>query len=202
MKITGAQHIAASREDVWQALNTPETLKRCPPGCELVEQTDEHAFRIVITAAIGPLRPRFEGSLRLTDAMPPDACVLVFEGQGGAVGFGKGTAAVTLQDGAEGGTELDYVAQVQVGGKLAQVGARLIDSVAKKVSSDFFTALQQQFAPKPQQAAETRRPPVLPAALDSGTPPVEMSRPRVPGWWLVVAFLSGVGATLAGALII
>ncbi|OVZ60299.1 hypothetical protein CDO46_09825 [Pigmentiphaga sp. NML030171] len=220
MEITGTQVIAAPRADVWKALNDPGTLKRCLPGCESVEQAGPDEFRIVITAAIGPLRPRFNGSLRLTEAVPPASCVMVFEGQGGAMGFGKGSASVDLKE-AGAGTELTYAAQAQVGGKLAQVGARLIDSVARKISDDFFKAFRKQFAPEEPAApagsgAPGKRSPAGRATADAGpastadpvraAPVPPRAEPdgatRVPGWWLIVAFALGVAATLAGAVVI
>lgn len=219
MEITGTQVIAAPRADVWKALNDPATLKRCLPGCESVEQAGPDEFRIVITAAIGPLRPRFNGSLRLTEAVPPASCVMVFEGQGGAMGFGKGSASVDLKE-ADGGTELAYAAQAQVGGKLAQVGGRLIDSVARKISDDFFKAFRKQFTPEEAGApagggAPGKRAPAAratgggPASPADAVPPVPVpsqagpdATTRVPGWWLIVAFALGVAATLAGAAII
>ncbi|MEK7944647.1 carbon monoxide dehydrogenase subunit G [Pigmentiphaga sp. YJ18] len=218
MEITGTQVIAAPRADVWKALNDPATLKRCLPGCESVEQAGPDEFHIVITAAIGPLRPRFNGSLRLTEAVPPASCVMVFEGQGGAMGFGKGSASVDLKE-AGAGTELAYAAQAQVGGKLAQVGARLIDSVARKISDDFFKAFRKQFAPEEAALAgdgapEKRTPAARaigggPANPADAVPPVPVppragtdAATRVPGWWLIVAFALGVAATLAGVTVI
>lgn len=223
MEITGTQIIAAPRLDVWNALNDPDVLKRCLPGCESVERVSQEEFRIVITAAIGPLRPRFTGSLRLTQADPPASCVMVFEGQGGTMGFGKGSSTVALHE--EGtGTRLTYEARAQVGGKLAQVGGRLIDSVAKKISDDFFKAFRKQFAsedagepvsgppaaPAPSQAPSPTAQPGGPAVVSAGAGrepapgtaggrlKAEMGT-QVPGWWLIVAFALGVLATLAGA---
>ncbi|MCS6765666.1 MAG: hypothetical protein MO847_04200 [Candidatus Protistobacter heckmanni] len=152
MEISGVRQIAAQRQQVWKALNDPAVLKACLPGCESVQADGADAFRIVLTAAIGPLRARFNGVLKITDAVPPASCTLLFEGQGGAMGFGKSSAAVTLAE-AAGGTELRYTANAQVGGKLAQVGARLIDSVARKLSDDFFVAFGKQFA-APEAAAQ------------------------------------------------
>jgi carbon monoxide dehydrogenase subunit G len=148
MEITGTSTIAAPVQAVWNALNDPDILRRCLPGCETVERTGPEDFRIVMTASVGPLRARFNGKLRMTDAQPPTRCVLQFEGQGGAMGFGKGMSTVSLREVPE-GTELTYTAQAQVGGKLAQVGSRLIDGVARKMSDDFFNALRLQLAPEP-----------------------------------------------------
>jgi len=143
MDINGLQHIAAPRERVWDALNDPDVLQRCVPGCESVEKLPDGAFRIVVAMAIGPLRARFNGLLTMADAQPPQSCAIVFEGQGGPVGFGKGTTTVVLDETAA-GTELRYDAAVQIGGKLAQVGSRLIDGVAKKLSDAFFNALREE----------------------------------------------------------
>src|ERR1700712_5208349 len=154
MEIAGTQLIPAARLAVWDALNDPAVLKRCLPGCESVERTSAEEFKVIVAAAIGPLRARFNGVLRMTEAQPPQSCVMVFEGQGGAVGFGQGAATVALREAEGGTTELAYTAKAQVGGKLAQVGSRLIDSVAKKMSDDFFKAFLKQFqAPEPATAA-------------------------------------------------
>ena len=146
MQITGTQSIAAPRDQVWSALNDPDILKGCLPGCESVERVTPELFRVVVVSAIGPLRAKFNGNLRLTQARPPESCVMVFEGQGGAVGFGKGQATVELDE-VGNTTELRYSAQAQVGGKLAQIGSRLIDSVARKMSDDFFEAFRKLVAP-------------------------------------------------------
>jgi uncharacterized protein len=146
MEIIGTQAIPAPRATVWAALNDPEVLKKCLPGCESVERTSEDEFKVVVVTSIGPLRARFNGVLRLTEVNAPVSCVMVFEGQGGAVGFGKGSSAVTLSE-TPAGTDLAYNAQAHVGGKLAQVGSRLIESVAKKMTDDFFKAFRKQVAP-------------------------------------------------------
>lgn len=187
MEINGTQLIPASRTEVWSALNDTAILKKCLPGCESVEQTGEGAFRVVVAAVIGPLRARFNGTLRMTDANPPQSCVMVFEGQGGAVGFGKGSTSVKLTE-TSGGTELTYSAEAQIGGKLAQVGSRLIDNVAKKMSDDFFKAFRKQLAPV--TAGEASADPVGSAAAvfasTSGNKPVPAAdgdndtRPRTP----------------------
>src|SRR6218665_1106570 len=125
MDITGQQLIPAPRQQVWDALNDPEVLKRCLPGCERVDRVSDDQFKVVIAMAIGPLRARFTGSLTLTEAQAPQSCVMVFDGQGGAVGFGRGSAKVDLRE-VDTGTELAYVAHAQIGGKLAQLGSRLV----------------------------------------------------------------------------
>src|SRR3954469_17674410 len=145
MEMTGEQLIAVPQADVWRALNDPEILKACIPGCESIEKTSENEYRIAMTAAVGPVKAKFSGKLVLSDLQPPNSYSLAFEGSGGAAGFGKGGAHVSLQpDGA--GTRLSYTAKASVGGKLAQVGSRLIDGVAKKMADDFFTAFNRKVA--------------------------------------------------------
>ncbi|WP_151445764.1 SRPBCC family protein [Lacisediminimonas profundi] len=166
MEITGKQTIAAPRTAVWDALNDPAILKNCLPGCESVERVTPDEFKVVLAAAIGPLRAKFSGKLRIADANPPSTCTMVFEGQGGAVGFGKGSSTVTLEEVAD-GTELSYSAKAQVGGKLAQVGSRLIDSVAKKMSDDFFNAFKKQLqavAPAEAAAGDVPAPAAVPVS--------------------------------------
>lgn len=219
MEITGTQQILAPRNAVWDALNDPAILKQCLPGCELVERTSPEEFRTVVAAAIGPLRARFNGKLRMTEAKPPESCVMVFEGQGGAVGFGKGSSSVSLRETPD-GTELSYSANAQVGGKLAQVGSRLIDSVARKMSDDFFKAFRLQLAPTtassndataspkagaiadPDQAASSGPRPISAAATPAASGSAIPGTAMVPGWWLAVAFVLGSAATIAGVLLV
>jgi len=221
MDIIGQQVIPASRDAVWKALNDPVVLKACLPGCESVEQTSPEEFRVAIKAVIGPLRARFQGVLKISDAQPPESCVMHFEGQGGAIGFGKGSAQVRLRETPE-GTELSYDAKALVGGKLAQVGSRLIDSVVKKMSDDFFKAFQLQLAPPapapvpaPAQAVAANAVAVVEAgalpnanAKASGQGPAKDVVPHVaapagtvmvPGWWLAPAALLGALLVIAGA---
>ena len=207
MEILGQQIIAAPRQRVWDALNDPDTLKACLPGCELVERVSHEEFRVIIKTAIGPLKARFQGSLKITEAQEPASCVMQFEGQGGAVGFGKGNASVVLKEVAE-GTELSYEAKAQIGGKLAQVGSRLIDSVAKKMADDFFKAFQNELSPHEKvntTAIETSQTPgpqsstsTAPSALESSSANASASG-MVPAWWLFPAALLGAALMLAGA---
>jgi carbon monoxide dehydrogenase subunit G len=137
MKITGERVLAVPIEVVWAGLFDPAILRQCIPGCESISKESDTLYKAVTVMSIGPLRAKFSGTLTIADAQAPTACKLVFEGAGGAAGIAKGTAEVSLQAG-EGGTRLEYVADTQIAGKLAQVGARLIDSVAKKLSAEFF----------------------------------------------------------------
>lgn len=143
MDLTGEQLIPVSREQVWQALNDIEVLKACIPGCETIEWSGENQLEAVVTAKIGPVKARFRGLVSLTNIDPPNSYTISGEGKGGAAGFAKGGADVKLTD-AEGGTLLIYVVKAQVGGKLAQVGARLINAAAKKMAGDFFKAFNNE----------------------------------------------------------
>ena len=138
MEMTGEQLIPLPQQQVWEALNDPQVLKACIPGCETIERVSDTEYKVVMTAAVGPVKATFNGKLRLADLNPPQSYSLSFEGSGGAAGFGKGGAKVTLaRDGNN--TRLTYTAQATVGGKLAQIGSRLIDGVARKMADDFFT---------------------------------------------------------------
>jgi uncharacterized protein len=184
MQITGTQSIAAPRQQVWSALNDPAILKGCLPGCESVEKVSPELFRVVVVSAIGPLRAKFNGDLRLTQALPPQSCVMVFEGQGGAVGFGKGQATVELHEVGD-QTELRYSAQAQVGGKLAQIGTRLIDSVARKMSDDFFESFRKLVGPSSN--------PAVAAPTESAAPVTARRQVGVPVW----VFYTGAALTAA-----
>jgi len=204
MEILGSQIIPASQQAVWDALNSPDVLKKCLPGCESVERVSPDLFKVMITAAIGPLKAKFNGTLQVTEANPPASCVLVFEGQGGAVGFGKGTSSVTLKQ-LENGTELTYSAQAHVGGKLAQIGSRLIDSVAKKMSDDFFKAFNNELGGNAAAATTSVQPAAPTSSPSTATTPVALTSPtqtpsavnssqQVPASWLIIA--AGVGAAI------
>lgn len=137
MKITGERVLTVPLEVVWAGLFDPVILQQCIPGCESVVKESDALYKAVTVMSIGPLRARFSGTLAIADAQPPVSCTLVFEGAGGTAGMAKGTAEVSLEA-TEDGTKLSYVADAQIAGKLAQVGARLIDSVAKKLAGAFF----------------------------------------------------------------
>ena len=138
MEMTGEQLIAAPQKVVWDALNSPEMLKTCVPGCESIEPSGENEFQVLMVARVGPVSAKFKGRLTLSDIKPPNSYSLAFEGQGGAAGFAKGGANVRLESVAGGKTRLGYDVKASVGGKLAQIGSRLVDAAAKKVADDFF----------------------------------------------------------------
>jgi carbon monoxide dehydrogenase subunit G len=153
MEMSGEQLIPVPQARVWEGLNDPEVLKASIPGCESIERVSDTEYKVVITAAVGPVKAKFNGKLLLSDVNPPTSYKLAFEGSGGAAGFGKGGAQVGLApEGA--GTRLKYLANAQVGGKLAQVGSRLIDGVAKKMADEFFQRFNHKLAgPAPVPAA-------------------------------------------------
>jgi uncharacterized protein len=137
MEMSGEQLVPAPQKVVWDALNDPEMLKASVPGCESVERSGENEFQVLMVARVGPVSAKFKGKLTLSDVRPPDSYALAFEGQGGAAGFAKGGAHVRLAP--EGDrTRLSYDVKASVGGKLAQIGSRLVDAAAKKVADDFF----------------------------------------------------------------
>ncbi len=143
MDISGEFTIPARRERVWEALNDPEMLKKCIPGCETLEQTSEHAFDAKMAAKIGPVKAKFDTAIELSNVNPPESYTISGQGKGGPAGFGKGSADVTLEDlGAE--TVLRYSAALQVGGKLAQIGSRLVGGTAKKIANDFFSKFSEE----------------------------------------------------------
>jgi carbon monoxide dehydrogenase subunit G len=144
MELTGEQLIPASRQAVWDAINDPEILRQCITGCESVTKTSETDFEAAVLVKVGPVKARFKGKVTLSDLDPPSSCTISGEAQGGvAAGFGKGSAKVQLADADGGATRLTYSVNAQVGGKLAQIGARLIDGVAAKMAEDFFTKFNQ-----------------------------------------------------------
>lgn len=138
MELKGSFDLTAPKQEVWDALNDAEVLKGCIPGCEEIEKTSDTSFSAKVTAKVGPVKAKFTGDVTLSDLDPPNAYKISGEGKGGAAGFAKGGAHVSLKDNEKGGTTLKYVVTAQVGGKLAQIGSRLIDSTAKKMAREFF----------------------------------------------------------------
>src|SRR3974390_27990 len=137
MTMTGEVQLPAKREVVWEKLNDPEVLKACIPGCEELDKESDNGFRAVATTKVGPVKARFKGRVQLTDLDPPNGYRISGEGDGGVAGFAKGGATVSPAD-KDGGTLLTYNVEAQIGGKLAQLGQRLINGAAKKVADEFF----------------------------------------------------------------
>lgn len=158
MKMTGEYRIGAPRQKVWEALNDPEVLKVCIPGCEEIEKVSDTEFTAKVRAKVGPVNARFAGKVTLSDLNPPNGYTISGQGQGGAAGFAKGGAKVRLSDGA-GDTLLAYDVDAQVGGKLAQIGSRLVDQTAKKMADEFFGKFAEVVgAPPPEKAAPAAKP--------------------------------------------
>lgn len=167
MEMTGQQFIALPQAEVWRGLNDPEILKQSIPGCDSVERVSETEYKVTMTAAVGPVKAKFAGKMTLSDLNPPNSYSIAFEGSGGAAGFAKGSAAVTLAPEGD-GTKLSYTARANIGGKLAQVGARLIDGVAKKQAEDFFNRFNAVMAPAaPAPAASAAAAPAAPRAPEA-----------------------------------
>lgn len=153
MDMTGEYRITAPRERVWTALNDPEILKQCIPGCQEIEKTGTDSFKAKVVVKVGPVQATFSGKVTLSDLTPPKSYKISGEGSGGAAGFARGGAEVSLEeDGNE--TILRYKVQANVGGKLAQIGSRLIDGTAKKLSDEFFGKFAAVVGAPIEQAAE------------------------------------------------
>ena len=174
MEMSGEYRIAAPRQAVWEALNDPEVLKACIPGCESLEKTAENEFTAKVTAKVGPVKAKFGGKVTLSDLNPPHSYSISGEGQGGPAGFAKGGATVTLEeDGGE--TILRYTAEAQVGGKLAQIGQRLIDGASRKIADEFFAKFAETVgggasgtAPAEAETAPVTAPPGKSTGLPAG----------------------------------
>jgi carbon monoxide dehydrogenase subunit G len=171
MDMTGTQRIEAPRAIVWAALNDPDVLRQCIPGCESLEKVSDTEMIAKVTLKIGPVKASFSGKVTLSDIDPPNGYTITGEGSGGAAGFAKGSAKVRLQQ--EGNaTMLSYDAKADIGGKLAQLGGRLIEGTAKKLAAEFFDKFSQVVAPAAAQPAAV-------AAMASA-PAEQLSKP---GWF-------------------
>jgi hypothetical protein len=195
MELTGQQLIPASQAVTWKALNDPEMLKQCIAGCESIELTGENQYLAKMAVRIGPVNAKFTGKLQLSEINEPSSYTIHFDGQGGVAGFGKGSAKVQLTPVAN-QTQLDYTANAQVGGKLAQIGSRLVDSAARKIADDFFkefnTRVAASVAPVEAEAAQpgVATPAVEPVARTSPSPaPAATQRTWL---WAAVALVVGI----------
>jgi carbon monoxide dehydrogenase subunit G len=188
MEIKGEYKIAAPRDKVFAALNDPAILQACIPGCESLEKTSDTEMKAKVRLRIGPVSANFAGKVTLSDIDPPNGYRISGEGQGGVAGFAKGGAVVTLRDDG-GATVLDYNVDAQVGGKIAQVGARLIDGTARKLADEFFGKFAATLGTPPVAAvagtASAAEPPPSPPAM-----PATAAAQRGYRHWLVI----GVGA--------
>jgi len=189
MEMKGEELIAASRERVYEALNDVEILKRCIPGCEEIEKTSETEMTAKVVIKVGPVKAKFSGEITLSDLDPPTGYTISGQGKGGAAGFAKGSAKVRLE--ARGSdTVLHYEVHAQVGGKLAQIGGRLIDGTAKKLARQFFTSFSAIVgAPEAGEAQAT-------AAPDSGQSQATAGPARLIGWGAAAAIAAAIAAYL------
>ena len=146
MKLEGEQVIPLPRQQVWDGLNDPEVLKACIPGCLELAPSGPDGYEATVQAKIGPVKAKFKGTVTLSDINEPTSYTISGEGKGGAAGFAKGAAEVTLKDTDNGGTLLSYAVDAKVGGKLAQIGSRLVDASAKKLAGDFFETFTEELS--------------------------------------------------------
>lgn len=188
MNLSGEHRIEAPREKVWAALNDPDVLKQAIPGCEHIEKTSDTEFNATVRAKVGPVSAKFAGIVRLSDLDPPRGYTISGEGKGGAAGFAKGGAKVRLEEDGAAATVLHYDVNAQVGGKLAQIGSRLIDGTAKKLSGEFFDNFAAAVASQ-QPAPTAEKLPVL--------PPAEKAKPGLPQSVWVVGVIVAVLILLA-----
>ena len=204
MDMSGEVRIAAPREAVWRALNDPEALRQCIPGCEEIEKLSDTEMTAKVTAKVGPVKAKFGGKVTLSELDPPNGYRISGEGQGGAAGFAKGGAVVRLTDDpAGGGTLLHYEVNATVGGKLAQIGSRLIDGTARKMADDFFAAFAAQVtasaaAEAPAAAAPAQQPgPAAGPPAAAARPPAPPTRAGLAPWVWVAGLIVIVAILLA-----
>ncbi|MBB5500266.1 CoxG family protein [Paraburkholderia sp. MM5384-R2] len=146
MELSEIHTLPVAQQQTWDALNDTEILRACIPGCESIDPDGENAYLVTLVAAVGPVKARFKGRMQLTDIDAPNTYTIVFEGQGGAAGFAKGNAQVSLEADGDAATKLSYTANAQVGGKLAQIGSRLVDGAARKIAGEFFKRFGAQLS--------------------------------------------------------
>jgi carbon monoxide dehydrogenase subunit G len=161
MELTNQQTLPVGQAEAWTALNDIALLQACIPGCEAITPAGDNAYDVALMAAVGPVKARFKGKLRLADLKPPESYAMQFEAQGGPAGHGKGTAQVKLEPVNASETVLHYQVQASVGGKVAQIGSRLVDMAAQKMAGEFFenfTAKLKELHP-PAAAAAAAEPP-------------------------------------------
>jgi carbon monoxide dehydrogenase subunit G len=192
MQMTGEQRIAASRHLVWQALNDPEILRQCIPGCQSLERESAERLRATVEIKIGPIGARFNGAVTLSDLDPPNGYTLTGEGQGGTVGSARGAARVCLADDGD-GTRLSYDVDAQIGGRLAQLGGPIIDATARQLAGKFFAQLSAMVGP-PEAAAPTRIAAAEQTVSATKSPLPPAATQRLPmAWILAVAVAAFVG---------
>ncbi len=195
MDMSGSHRIEAPRATVWAALNDPEILRQCIPGCEEVVRQSDTEMTAKVVAKVGPVSAKFAGKVTLSDLDPPNGYTISGEGSGGAAGFGKGGATVTLADDG-GATLLTYSAKAQVGGKLAQIGSRLVDATARKMAEEFFARFTRIVGPPPAEA-EPAAGPAAAAAVPVASATVVTPPPEIP---LPLPAGHGSGGVIGGGI--
>lgn len=192
MDMQGSRQLAISQQQAWDALNDPAVLKACIPGCDKVESTGENQYSIGMTVKIGPVSAKFSGKITLSDIKAPESYTISFEGQGGPAGFGKGNAKVLLTPN-EQGHVLGYTVQASVGGKVAQLGQRLIDGAAKSMAEDFFKRFDDEMQRQHPEAYAVKAP-----AEEAVQAPAPASGAGLPSWvWVLGAIAAAAGLYLA-----
>jgi carbon monoxide dehydrogenase subunit G len=188
MEMQGSRVLAVTQQQAWDAIIDPQVLQACIPGCERMEQTAPGQYTAMLAVRVGPVAARFNGKVALSEVQPPESCTITFDGQGGAAGFGRGSAKVRISP-QDTGCELAYDAQAQVGGKIAQVGQRLVDGVARAMAEDFFKRFDQEM--------QRRHPGAQPAAAKPAA--AAASKRAVPPWaWVAAA----IGVAVVGWLLL
>jgi carbon monoxide dehydrogenase subunit G len=182
MDMQGSRALAITQQQAWDALNNPAVLKTCIPGCDKVESTGPNQYAVGVAVKIGPVAAKFSGKITLSDINPPNSYTITFDGQGGAAGFGKGNSQVSLAPSQEGsGCVLSYTVHASVGGKIAQLGQRLIDGVAKSMAEDFFKRFDDEMQRQHPEAYAAA------AKVEAASPPPAAGA-KVPAWaWAVGA---------------
>lgn len=185
MDIEGSYRIGAPRDAVWAALIDPEVLQRCIPGCETMEQVSDDEFDATVRGAVGPVRARFATRITLENLDPPDHYTLVGEAKAGAAGFGRGTAKVRLEDDGA-ATLLHYGAHFSVGGKLAQIGSRLVVSAVRKTADDFFGAFSKELDEQATRLHPEPPPAVTPAGARTAVIAAAALAAALLIWWFLI----------------
>jgi carbon monoxide dehydrogenase subunit G len=200
MQMNGTRQLVATADQAWQALNDPEMLKACIPGCDKFEAVTDTQYAMGVSIRIGPVSAKFSGTVTLDEVVPPSSYVIHFEAQGGVAGFGKGSSKVQLVPNDQ-GVELQYQVESQVGGKLAQVGQRLIDVAAKSLAEDFFKRFEAKLAERLRDGGELAS--QSGASITSGQQTGQseegfMGMPRW-AWYLAAAVAAGLVIAFAPA---
>jgi carbon monoxide dehydrogenase subunit G len=186
MELQGERLIAATVEQTWASLNDPQVLKACIAGCESLERSGPDAMTALVALKVGPVSARFKGNVSMTNIHAPNGYTINFDGQGGVAGFGKGSADVTLTAEGEQATRLKYAARATVGGKMAQIGSRLVDATAAKLAEDFFKAFEAHLQPATQSPLIDAAESTLVAVPDAPSKPADdASVTKL--WWLIGA---------------